>query len=105
MAFQVIFRPCALADIEGAVMWLAQKNPQAAARWRIGLFQIIQNLETNPNRFAEAEESADLGLDLRELLYGRRRGIYRILFTIDGDTVNILRVRHASQDRLSAEEL
>ncbi len=35
-----------------------------------------------------------------ELLYGRRRSAYRILFTIDGQTVNVLRVRHAAQDRL-----
>jgi plasmid stabilization system protein ParE len=42
---------------------------------------------------------------LRELLYGRRRNVYRILFTIDGQTVNILRVRHAAQDRLTPEDV
>jgi plasmid stabilization system protein ParE len=39
-------------------------------------------------------------LDLRELLYGRRRNVYRIVFTIVGQRVNVLRVRHAAQDRL-----
>ena len=105
MAFQVNFRPQALADIEGAVTWLARTNPEAAARWRTGLFRIVENLETNPNRYAEAEESVDLGSGLRELLYGRRRNIYRILFTIEEQTVNILRVRHAAQDRLCNENL
>jgi len=38
---------------------------------------------------------------LRELLYGRRRNVYRILFTIDGQTVNVLRVRHSAQNRLT----
>jgi plasmid stabilization system protein ParE len=75
------------------------------SRWRTGLFRIVENLETNPNRYAEAEESVDLGLDLRELLYGRRRNIYRILFTIEEQTVNVLRIRHASQDRLSGDEI
>jgi len=46
-----------------------------------------------------------LGFDLRMLLYGRGRHVYRILFTIDGDTVNVLRVRHAAQDWLTEDEL
>ncbi len=104
MAFHVIFRPRAECDIAAAVTWLARHNPQAAARWRSGLFWIVENLETEPNRYPAADESVDLGLDVRELLYGRRRGVYRILFTIEGQTVNILRVRHAAQDRLSSED-
>jgi hypothetical protein len=52
-----------------------------------------------------ADEAADLGLDLRELLYGRRRDVYRVLFTIDGQTVNVLRVRHAAQDRLTPRDI
>jgi plasmid stabilization system protein ParE len=105
MAFQVIFRARAEADIAAAVTWLARNNAAAAARWRTGLFRIVENLETNPDRYPVADESADLGLDLRELLYGRQRGVYRILFTIEGQTVNVLRVRHAAQDRLSAGEI
>ncbi len=101
MAFQVVFRPRAQADIAAATAWLTQSNPAAAARWRTGLFRIVENLETDPNRYPAAEESVDLGLDLRELLYGRRRNVYRILFTIAGQTVNILRIRHAAQDRLA----
>jgi hypothetical protein len=52
-----------------------------------------------------ADEAADLGLELRQLLFGRRRGVYRILFTIDGQTVTIHRVRHAAQDRLSPDDV
>ncbi len=105
MPFQVIFRPRAELDIAAAATWLARHNAAAAAHWRTGLFRIVENLETNPNRYPAAEESVDLGLDLRELLYGRRRNVYRILFTITGQTVNILRVRHAAQDRLSADDI
>lgn len=105
MAFQVIYRPRAEADITAAVTWLARHNAAAAARWRTGLFRIIENLETNPTRYPIAEESVDLGLELREMLYGRRRGIYRILFTIEGETVNVLRVRHAAQDRLATDDI
>jgi plasmid stabilization system protein ParE len=105
MPFQVIFRPRARADIAAAAAWLAGSNPAAAARWRSGLFRIVEKLETNPGLYAAADEAADLGVDLREFLYGRRRNVYRILFTITGQTVNVLRVRHAAQDRLKPGDI
>ena len=100
MPFRVVFRPRAQADITTATTWLARTSPAAAVRWRRSLLSIVEKLETNPSLYPVADEAADLGLELRELLYGRRRSMYRILFTIDGQTVNVLRVRHAAQDRL-----
>ncbi|HZW33521.1 MAG TPA: hypothetical protein VFF52_22570 [Isosphaeraceae bacterium] len=40
---------------------------------------------------------------MRVLLYGKRRGVYRVLFTIRGDTVHVLTVRHSAQRSLSEE--
>jgi mRNA-degrading endonuclease RelE of RelBE toxin-antitoxin system len=37
------------------------------------------------------------------LLYGRRPGIYRILYTIVGETVFILRIRHSARGSLEQE--
>jgi plasmid stabilization system protein ParE len=104
MPFQVVLRPRARSDIAAAVAWLARSSPAAAARWRSGFLRIIESLETDANRCPVADEAADLGLDLRQLLYGRRNK-YRILFTIEGETVNILRVRHSAQDRLSPNDV
>lgn len=39
------------------------------------------------------------------MLFDRRRHVYRILFTIDGNTVNVLRIRHAAQDAIMQEDL
>jgi plasmid stabilization system protein ParE len=100
LPFLVVFRPQAQADITAAATWLARTSPTVAVRWHRGLLSIIDKLETNPALYPVADEAADLGLDLRELLYGRRRSVYRILFTIAGQRVNVLRVRHAAQDRL-----
>jgi plasmid stabilization system protein ParE len=105
MPFQVIFRPRARSDITATASWLARSSPTAAARWRTSLFRIVENLETDPNRYPAADEAADLGVELRELLYRRHRNVYRVLFTIDGETVNVHRVRHASQDRLSPDDI
>lgn len=105
MPWQVVFRPRARSDISAAVTWMARTNSAAAARWRNGLLQIVSNLETDPARYPLADEATDLGTDLRELLYGRRRSVYRVLFVIEGQTVNVLRVRHAAQDRLGPDDI
>ncbi len=31
------------------------------------------------------------------MVYGRRRGVFRILFSIEGDTVTLHYVRHSAQ--------
>ena len=43
--------------------------------------------------------------ELRNLLYGRRPHVYRAVFTIEGDTVWILRVRRAQRRPLTRDEL
>jgi plasmid stabilization system protein ParE len=93
--------PRAMADVRAAVAWRSRQSPSHAARWHAGLLAAIRSLANGPDRCPLADEAADLGRELRELLYGRRRNVYRILFTIDGQTVNILRVRHAAQNRLA----
>jgi plasmid stabilization system protein ParE len=94
-----------MADIRAAVAWLNQSSPSAAAQLHAGLLAAVRSLARNAERYPLADEAADLGMDLRELLYGRRRNVYRILFTIEGQTVNVLRVRHAAQDRLVADDI
>ena len=94
-----------MTDIRSAVNWRSQHSASSAARLHSGLLTAIRSLRDNPERFPLADEAADLGMELRELLYGRRRSVYRILFTIEGQTVNVLRIRHAAQDRLSATDI
>jgi len=62
--------------------------------------------QRDPHSFPQAEEFVADGLDLRELLIGRRRGIvHRVLFTIESETVTIHRVRHASQDQMTEDDV
>jgi plasmid stabilization system protein ParE len=97
--------PRAMADIQGQVARLNQRAASAAARWHAGLLGAIRSLANNPQRAALADEAVDVGVELRQLLYGRRRSVFHVLFTVDGNTVNILRVCHAAQDRLSSDDL
>ncbi len=107
MAFDVVFQRRADAEVRGNAAWLeATQGFRAAGRWRAGFVSaVIAALEADPHRYPEADEAADLGVELRELLHGRGRQVYRVLFTIDGNTVNVLRVRHATQDRLQPDDI
>jgi hypothetical protein len=44
-------------------------------------------------------------VELRELYFGRRPGVYRILFIIDRGTVHILHIRHAARDAVKIEDV
>ncbi|MCF2149353.1 hypothetical protein IQ276_023565 [Desmonostoc muscorum LEGE 12446] len=50
-----------------------------------------------PSRCSLAFENYFFEQEIRQLLYGKGRNAYRILFTIVNDSVEILFVRHAAQ--------
>ena len=57
-----------------------------------------------PERHPIAEdESEQLGITLRQMLYGRRRGVYHLLFSIEGETVTLHYVRHSAEAPSSIE--
>ena len=62
-------------------------------------------LEINPGRYPLAAEAQRLKIDLREMLVGRRRNVYRILYTIEGDVVTVHHIRRAARDWLKPGEL
>jgi plasmid stabilization system protein ParE len=106
MSFTIDIRPLARDDILRVVRRIARTvSPASAARWNNGIFTKINTLSRQPERCPLADEAATLGFDLRVLLYGRGRHVYRILFTIYGNTVNVLRVRHAAQDWLTEDDV
>ena len=88
----------ARADTVEAFRWIAERSPAAAARWYAGLEKAIAKLADMPERCPVAhDESEQLGITLRQLLYGRRRGVYRILFTVEDKTVTLHYVRHSAR--------
>jgi hypothetical protein len=69
------------------------------------LLEKLQTLENMPESCPLAAEAEVLGIELRELLFGKRRGVYRILFTVEGDVAKVLHIRRASRDWLKPEDL
>lgn len=106
MKYRVRLTAKAETDVEAVLRWFHEQRATAAGeRWFSRLMAKIDTLEAHPQRCAVAAESEDLGLEIRELLFGKRHGVYRILFQIVNRTVHILRVWHTARDRVSQEDL
>ena len=101
MAFRVEVTPEAKQDANAILEWLhLQQAGEAGLRWFRRLNEAIESLSTLPKRCALAPENASVPFEMRQLLYGKRPHIYRILFTIDDDVVYVLRIRHGRRRRL-----
>ncbi|MBA4188031.1 MAG: hypothetical protein C0467_08430 [Planctomycetaceae bacterium] len=105
MSFTVNITRRANGDVDAAEAAVTQLGAAALGRWRSRLLRVIEILERDPHRYPESEDATNVGLDLREAIFGRKPHVHRVLFTIDGTTVTIHRVRHAAQDRLTDDDL
>jgi plasmid stabilization system protein ParE len=94
------------ADVDSVLCWFQEQQAMVAGgRWLGNLLTRIDTLEKHPGRCRLAPEADELGMELRELLFGKRRGTYRILFVIGGQKVNILHIRHAARSAVSHQDL
>jgi len=86
------------ADIYHIFEWIAARSPQGARTWVDLLEETLAFLENDADSFGQAEENAEYSFDVRQTIFKTRHGNpYRILFFIDGEVVNILRVRGQGQ--------
>jgi plasmid stabilization system protein ParE len=72
----------------------AQSSGQARA-WFNGLERMILSLDQNPARGAVIREDPNL----RQLPYGRRRYVFRIIYAVDeaGSVVTVLHIRRGAR--------
>jgi plasmid stabilization system protein ParE len=106
MTYRVEVTAQAEAEMDEAYQWIADRSPARATRWYRGLRTAIESLADYPRRCALAPESEYLEDEIRQLLYGRRSGIYRVLFQIHdaAQVVFVLHVRHGARQYLHLEE-
>lgn len=95
MAFRVEISAQAEKDAEAILDWLMSEHAgETGLRWFVGLSDAIRSLELLPKRCPIAPESARFSFEVRQLLYGRKPHVYRVLFTIQGEIVQVLHIRH-----------
>jgi len=103
MTFRVEITAEAESDAESIFEWLiSQQAGEKGIRWFVALEEAIASLDRFPERCALAPETLRFPFEVRQLLYGRKPHVYRILFTIQGETVNIIHIRHGRREALSA---
>jgi plasmid stabilization system protein ParE len=107
MSYRVFTVPAAERDIHRAVKWWADhRSGEQAERWYTRIYPAIGTLSETPDRCPVASESDLLPGGLRQLHFGvGSRATHRIIFTIVGQEVRVLRVRHVAQQSLSLEDL
>jgi plasmid stabilization system protein ParE len=101
MAFRVEQTEQAERDILNILDWLiAEQAGKTGLRWFEGLAHAVASHSETPQRCPLAPENSSVSFEMRQLLYGRRPHLYRILFAIENDVVYVLRVRHGRRRRL-----
>lgn len=102
MAFRVEPTIGAKDDLDDILAWLlANEAGETGLRWFRKMEEAIVSLSELPQRCPIAPENADFPFEVRQLVYGRKPHQYRVLFTIDGDMVVVLHVRHGRRERLT----
>lgn len=86
---RVTWTPLAIRRVREAADFIAQDRPEAAKTWVVGLFDTIKALGRFPNRGRRVPELDRR--DVRELIYGS----YRVIYRVEAKRVSILTVRHA----------
>src|SRR5450432_1566292 len=95
MVYRVEIALTAADDADAMLEWLSSEHAgKAALPWLESLIGAISALSKFPNRCPLAPEKVNLQFEVRQLFYGDAPNIYRIIFAIWGDVVQVLHIRH-----------
>ena len=102
MAFRVETSAQAERDAETILEWLSSHHAGGTGiRWFLALEDAIASLAVFPERCPAAPENSRFPFEVRQLLFGRKPHVYRILFTIEGESVHVLHIRHGRRSPLT----
>lgn len=105
MSHTVVIHRSAYEGIRSIYDWAARQAPQTAERWYERFRDRIKSLQVSPERCPKAFESVAYGIDVRELLFGRKPNVVRVLFIIDGEYVRVFAMRRAARGHMTRHEL
>ena len=106
MTYKLIILPRAQLDVDATLRYLTERSLQGAIAWWNAWESIQKEIRQRPATFGLAPESSRHESDIYQALFKTRRGrVYRVLFAISGDRVNIMHVRGPGQDLVSPDEI
>jgi plasmid stabilization system protein ParE len=97
MVFRVEITPRAQRDLDGIYAKAAREAPYAGPLWFARFEESILSLAEFPERCPVEPRLSTSGRPVRKHLFGRRRHVYRVYFTIIADAVKVLHVRHGAR--------
>lgn len=96
MAYRVRLTPRA-GDADAIYRRVTIGAPFAGPRWYDKLIAALQSLDTFPERGQIVKDLSRSGHLVRRILFGRKPNVYRIYYSIRGETVRILHIRHGAR--------
>ncbi|HEY1935078.1 MAG TPA: type II toxin-antitoxin system RelE/ParE family toxin [Acetobacteraceae bacterium] len=102
MAYRVELTDRAARDLRHLYRIINAEHSIQARTWFNRLEHAILSLDESPARCAVIPEDSNL----QHLLYGRRRNVYRVIFTIDESAriVTVVHIRHGARDAFRPNE-
>ena len=97
MKFGLRFVPNAEKELEDAYEWIHERSPQAADRWREEIIAAISSLRDSWRVNPPAPENGRFPFEIRQLLFGKRRGQFRIIYSVIDNDVVVVAVRHSAR--------
>ena len=88
---RIIWSPLAVDRASEVAQYIAQDKPSAAEKWVDTVFSKVEQLKTSPEIGRIVPEIHNS--QLRELIYGN----YRIIYRIEKKQISILTIRHGRQ--------
>jgi len=105
MSFRVILTENAKDNLRHYYEWSAQHAPGAAGRWLNRFHEALQTLSERPERCSLAPENDAEEKEIRQFVFGKRVGTFRVLFRIADEEVRVLHIRRAAMREADPEEL
>ena len=85
--------------------YIAADNPRRAVTWIQEVESKVMKLDCFPEAHPYARENDNHDIELRQLVFGKGRYKYRVIFTIKESEVIVLDIRHASREGHPPETL
>ena len=107
MPYLVEFAARAVRDLEILYLEKNAAESQAAARWYNELEPAVYALASYPHRCPLVPEARRMKRELRNLLYGNKPHVYRVIYEVDEgrQAVLVLTIRHSARRKIKASDL
>jgi plasmid stabilization system protein ParE len=107
MSLRVVISEKAEHEMQSASnAWSDHRSKRQADRWYACVAKAIADLAENAERLGQSKERFRFAYEIRDLLFGLgRRPTHRAVFTIRGDEVVVLTIRHVAQKDLTPADI